>query len=158
MTQTHAVDVAAPADLVFSLVVDPMQMPRWSPECVACRWTEGATAPAVGARYIGSNRNGSRRWRTRATIVELVQGAGTSVLSWEVTYLRLPVARWTYRVEVWADGCRLTESVIDRRGRLLRIASPTLTGSRHRSARNGDTMHETLERVKRAAEDTRSTR
>jgi hypothetical protein len=46
----------------------------------------------------------------------------------------------------------LTESIDDRRSRLLRAASPLITGSPDRAERNADTMESTLHAVKAAAE------
>ena len=65
----------------------------------------------------------------------------------------LPVATWGYRfTDDDAHGTTITETVIDQRGRLLRQLSPLITGSRNRQARNEETMHVTLERLKDAAE------
>ena len=141
--------INAPADVVYDLVADPMRMADWSPECVRCRWIGDATAPAVGARFRGTSRNGRRRWTTTSTITEMRPG---EVFAWEVTYFRQPVARWEYRLEQDEDGVRLVESVDDRRGRLLRAVSPLITGSPDRAKRNADTMESTLQAVRAAAE------
>jgi hypothetical protein len=69
-----------------------------------------------------------------------------------VTFARLPVATWQYRFTEDAVGTTITETVIDQRGRLLQQLSPFITGSRNRQARNSETMHVTLERLKDAAE------
>jgi hypothetical protein len=49
---------AKPAEL-YDLVTDVTRMGEWSPECVRCVWLDGATGPAVGARFRGSNRRAS---------------------------------------------------------------------------------------------------
>jgi hypothetical protein len=72
--------------------------------------------------------------------------------AWEVTYMRLPVARWEYRIEPSDNGVRLIESVEDLRGGFLRRVSPLITGSPDRAARNAETMKHTLDAVKQAAE------
>jgi uncharacterized protein YndB with AHSA1/START domain len=134
---------------VYDLVADPMRMAEWSPECVRCQWIDGATQPAVGARFRGTSRNGRRRWRTTSTIVEM---RPAELFAWDVTYFGQPVARWEYRIEPHAEGVELVESVEDRRGALLRAVSPYITGSRDRAKRNAHTMESTLQAVKAAAE------
>jgi hypothetical protein len=53
--------VAATPDAVYALVADVTRTPEWSPEVVGCTWLDGATGPAVGARFAARNR---RRWFT----------------------------------------------------------------------------------------------
>ena len=144
-----AIDIDAPADVVYKLISDPMRMPEWSPECVACRWVGHATEPVVGARFRGTSRNGRRRWRTMSTISEM---RPYELFAWEVTYFRQPVARWQYRIERGGRRVRLIESVEDRRGPFLRGVSALITGSPDRATRNADTMESTLQAVKAAAE------
>ena len=141
--------IGAPVAVVYRLVSDPIRMSDWSPECVRCRWVAGARRAEVGARFKGTSRNGRRRWTTTSTITDMRDG---ELFAWEVTYFRRPVARWEYRLEQAAEGARLIEAVADRRGRLLRIVSPLITGSPDRDRRNADTMETTLEAIKAAAE------
>jgi hypothetical protein len=77
----------------------------------------------------------------------------SELFAWEVTYFRLPVARWEYRLDPEGDAVRLTETVNDRRGRFLRSFSPLITGSPDRDSRNADTMATTLAAIKAAAEE-----
>ena len=141
--------IHASEEVVYDLVADPMRMAEWSPECVRCQWIDGATQPAVGARFRGTSRNGRRRWRTTSTIVEM---RPAELFAWDVTYFGQPVARWEYRIEPHAEGVELVESVEDRRGALLRAVSPYITGSPDRAKRNADTMESTLQAVRAAAE------
>ena len=141
--------IHASEEVVYDLVADPMQMAEWSPECVRCQWIDGATQPAVGARFRGTSRNGRRRWTTTSTIVEM---RPAELFAWDVTYFGQPVAHWEYRIEPHAEGVELVESVEDRRGSLLRAVSPYITGSPDRAKRNADTMESTLQAVKAAAE------
>lgn len=53
--------IAAPASVVYDLVVDLPQMGEWSPECTGGRWLNSG-GPRVGARFVGSNRTGRRHW------------------------------------------------------------------------------------------------
>jgi len=145
-----SIEIDAPPIDVYALVSDVTRTGEWSPECVSCRWLDGASAAAEGVRYRGSSRNGWRRWSTTSTI-RVARPA--EELTWDVSYLRRPVAQWTYALDALEGGrTRLTELVDDRRERWLQIVSPWVTGSRDRAARNADTIDTTLERVKDIAE------
>lgn len=147
---SSAIQIDASPDAVYELVSDVTRTGEWSPECVRCRWLGGATFAAAGARYRGVSRNGWRRWSTTSTIRDARPGVE---LSWDVTYLGRPVARWSYSLRS-VDGGRtlLTESVEDRRERWLQIVSPWITGTRDRATRNADTIGTTLQRIKALAE------
>ena len=84
-----------------------------------------------------------------STIAEMRDG---ELFAWEVTYIGQPVARWEYRLEPTGDAVKLTETVHDRRGRLLHAVSPLITGAPDRNERNADTMESTLQAIKAAAE------
>jgi uncharacterized protein YndB with AHSA1/START domain len=144
------IEIAAPPAIVYALLADITRMAEWSPECERCWWIDGATGMAMGARFRGRSRRGRRRWTT-TSVIRTAEVA--TEITWDVTYWRRPVARWRYRLTpIGARGTRLTEAVEDHRGPLLRALSPYITGSRDRASRNAETMHVTLQRVKRAAE------
>ena len=145
----QSIVIHAPVGEVYALVSDVTRTGEWSPECVSCRWLDDATLAEQGARYRGRSRNGWRRWSTTSTIAEM---RPAELFAWDVTYWGQPVARWEYRIEPHDDGVRLVETVLDRRGRLLRTVSPLITGSSDRSKRNAETMEGTLQAIKGAAE------
>jgi uncharacterized protein YndB with AHSA1/START domain len=141
--------VAATPEVVYDLLVDIDRMAQWSPEVVRCRWVGPATAAEEGARFRGWCRNGVRRWSTSSTVTIADR---PSTFAFRVTFARLPVATWTYRFEATPTGSLVTESVVDQRGGFLRRVSPWITGAADRGARNDETMHVTLERLRDAAE------
>ncbi|HEV2071740.1 MAG TPA: SRPBCC family protein [Acidimicrobiales bacterium] len=151
MSSQHvSIDVAAPPAVVYDLLADITRMPDWSPEVTSCAWLGGATQAEPGARFRGWSRKGWRRWSTLSTVCEADR---PERFEWDVRFAGLPVATWRYRfTDDDARGTRITETVIDQRGRLLRQLSPLITGSRNRQARNEETMLVTLERLKDAAE------
>jgi hypothetical protein len=107
-------DVAAPCAAVWALVADLPRMGEWSPENTGGSWVKGATGPAVGAVFRGTNKNGFWRWTTDVTVVECEPGA---VFEFAVTSGRVAVANWRYEFEEAEGGCRVTESWEDRRPR-----------------------------------------
>ena len=142
--------IAAPAESVWAVISNVERTGEWSPECIRCRWLDGATRATVGARYQGVSRNGWRRWSTISRITQAQPGVE---LEWEGTYLGRPVARWRYRLTTVGDGrTRLEEWAEDRRERWLRIVSPWLTGSRDRADRNSSTIGTSLSRIKAIVE------
>ena len=146
----ESIKIRAPADDVYALISDPLRTGEWSPECVACTWIAPDDCATVGARFRGTSRNGWRRWETTSQITDMVDN---DRFAWEVTYFGLPVARWEYRIRDAGGGTvELSQTVDDRRGRLLRTLSPYITGSRDRAKRNAATMNTTLEAIKAAAE------
>lgn len=142
-------DVAAPADVVWALVSDVTRMGEWSPETTACSWKGGATGPAVGARFVGRNRNGRRQWSTGCQVVAADPGRS---FAFEVTVGPLKVARWSYRMEPTDQGCRVTETWTDQRGAIAKLAGGPASGVKDREAHNRAGMEQTLERLAAAAE------
>src|SRR5713226_7877219 len=60
-----SVVVESSADCIYDLVSDMPRMGQWSNECARVEWTNGATAAAPDATFIGHNRTGPRgfiRW------------------------------------------------------------------------------------------------
>jgi hypothetical protein len=59
------VHIDARPDAVYTVVSDVTRMGEWSPETTKCEWIDGATGPAAGARFKGSNKRGFVRWSTK---------------------------------------------------------------------------------------------
>lgn len=145
-----SVIVNAPPSIVYDHISDVERMPEWSPEVVRCRWLGDASAAEPGARFRGWSRKGWHRWSTVSTVVIADR---PTAFAFQVQFLGLAVATWSYRCESTGTGSTaVTEAVVDERGLILRRVSPLITGSSDRGARNDETMHVTLERVCAAAE------
>lgn len=74
-TGSASVTINAPISEVFAAVADVTRMGDWSPECVACRWVEGADEPAAGAKFAGDNvaKLGPitlKRWTTTSEVTD----------------------------------------------------------------------------------------
>src|SRR5260370_16837692 len=64
-SDSTTVVVDAPAERIYDLVADMPRMGQWSNECARVEWTNGATAAAPHATFIGHNHTGPRgfiRW------------------------------------------------------------------------------------------------
>jgi len=147
-------EIAAPADRVWAMVADVTRMGEWSPENVGATWKRGATGPRPGATFRGRNRNGDKRWTSVGTIIDAQPGR---LLAFRVTAGGLKVAEWRYAFETTDTGCRVTETWIDQRGRLVKALGKPVSGVGDRAAHNRVTMERTLERLKAAAESAPAT-
>lgn len=151
MTETvgDQVFVEATPDVVWALVSDVPRMPSWSPELAAARWLGGTREATLGARFKGTNRNGLRRWSTTCTVTDLQPHKR---FAYRVDSIFGPVAEWRYEIDGDGAGCTLRESMIDRRGWLIRSGGRVITGVSDRAAHNLDGIRRTLAAIKAAAE------
>lgn len=142
--------IAAPAVTLYEMVSDLPRMGEWSPENTGGKWQGGATAPAVGAKFRGTNRSGWRLWATTVTVTAAEPGRR---FAFDVDAVGVPVAAWSYTFAANGDGaCTVTESFTDRRPGWMRTVSVPLMGVSDRNAHNRRNMEETLRRLKSAAE------
>jgi uncharacterized membrane protein len=103
--------VDAPAEKIYGLVSELTRMGEWSPECQRVEWENGATGPAVGARFVGHNRGGPlnlMKWSRHGRVLAADPGR-------EFTFITEEGGRegttWRYRFEPTDDGrTRVTES------------------------------------------------
>jgi uncharacterized protein YndB with AHSA1/START domain len=100
-TVADSVRIAAPPERVWAVVADVERIVEFSPECVKVEWLDGATAPAVGARYAGTSRVGSFEWTRNCTITELRE---PELFAYEVFDELDERAQSRWRFEIAADG------------------------------------------------------
>lgn len=139
---------------VWALVSDVTRMGRWSPETTSCRWLDGATGPAPGARFRGSNQHGPLRWVTTCTVTAAEPGRR---FAFDVGFGGVAISTWSYDLRATPDGCVVTESWSDRRPRWMRLSSVPVTGIVDRAGHNRRGMRATLAALKAAAEGDGST-
>ena len=141
--------VAASAEGVYQLLADMPRMGEWSPECQQVEWTGDTAAPAVGARFVGRNRGGSRglmKWSRSGQVLVADLGREFAFVTEEGGK---EFTIWSYQLESVDGGTRITESyevkAIPAWARVIDI--PT---NRARELREG--MRHTLARLRTAAE------
>ena len=107
MTETIEVarDIAASPATVFAALTDITRMGEWSPETYACEWKDGATEAAVGAMWVGHNRNGDKEWTTEARITELVPNER---FVFDCIVRDFVFSTWGYTIEPTEAGCYVT--------------------------------------------------
>jgi len=136
---------------VWELVADVTRMGEWSPICRRCEWMDGVTGPAVGARFVGHNRQSGLRWSRECEITSCVPGGEfgfkTFVKGREAT-------SWLYRFAPHGWGTQVTESYEIVSMPLWVKAAYLIPWSRAKARRDGRKgMEITLRRIKRAAEN-----
>lgn len=93
--------VAATPEQIYRLVSDVTRTPEWSPEVIGCRWLDGATGPAVGARFTARNK---RRWFawSNTPVVDVVDPGRE--FAFHRTERGGGSIRWSYLLEPAPDG------------------------------------------------------
>lgn len=147
---------ARPED-VYAVVADVTRTPELSPEILECTWLDGATGPAVGARFKARNKVANRpSWNNKPIVTVADPGREFSFARTE------PFAgtvEWTYRIEPDAEGVLVTESY-----EVTRQLSPVgwfviggLFGRKDRRADLRRGMEQTLERLRAVVEQSAPT-
>ena len=136
------IHIEAPPEKVYAMISDVTRMGEWSPETHTCEWIEGATGPAVGARFKGSNKRGILRWSTKPTVTVADPGK-------EFAFDVGQDTRWSYTFAPKDGGTDLTESFEALRYLLI---FKILTPPKRRKRQLQDNVEQTVQRIKQAAE------
>lgn len=149
MHASVTVSMAAPADRIWNLVADVRNTGRYSPEVMEAEWLDGASGPALGARFRGHvkrNEIGPVYWTTcRVTACDPGREFGFEVLAGDT-----PANNWHYRFTPVESGTEVTESFRLNDSPLLRLYG--IFGGFLRRRRNIRDMRTTLERIKAEVE------
>jgi hypothetical protein len=144
-----SVYIEASPEAVWDLVSDLPRISEWSPECTGIRWLGSPTGPVVGAKFLGFNKQGWKRWFTRNVVTDASRG---EAFGWLTKDNR---TRWAYRFEPSGSGTKVTET------RTLPAKRPFgpklaivffLGGLEAHDAHMRENMQQTLERLKAVAE------
>ncbi|HUA94543.1 MAG TPA: SRPBCC family protein [Acidimicrobiales bacterium] len=149
MQGSVTVHMDASPDRIWDLVSDVTKIGRYSPETFEAEWLDGATGPAVGARFRGHvKRNG---WGpTYWTTCSVTQCEPGRIFAFGVGSPDKPLNIWSYRLEPAGGGTDVTESFELSPILPLRIYWAVLGWARGRTNREG--MQATLERIKAEVE------
>ena len=106
-TTEAEVVIAAPPERVWAYVCDITTPARFSTEFHGASWMDGATAAAVGARFVGHNQHpAAGSWETTSTVTELEPN---TVMAWRVGDVTLPSAEWRFTLTAVGQGTRLQQ-------------------------------------------------
>ena len=140
----------ATPEQIWELVSDVTQIGRYSPETFEAEWLDGATGPAVGAKFrshVKRNGRGPIYW----TSCEVVASEPGREFAFVVKTGDRPTNTWRYTIEPRdGGGADVTESFQLADLWPLRLYWALFGWTRGRTNRNG--MRTTLERIKAAVE------
>ena len=149
MQGSVTVSMAASAEEIWELIADVRNTGKFSPETFEAEWLDGATGPALGARFRGHvrrNEIGPVYWTTcRVTACDPGREFGVEVLVGDRA-----VNNWHYRLTPTGWPTDVTESF--RLNQNLLMSLDSVLGGQLRRRRNVRDMRKTLERIKAVAE------
>ena len=100
--------IDAPPEVLYDLVADVTRTPEITPDIVRVEWLDGATGPAVGARFKAINKQGrGPKWSNKPVITTLEPGRE---IAWARTEPFAGTVEWRYRFEPEGTGTRVIES------------------------------------------------
>ncbi len=147
--------IDASPEKVWGLISDITKMGEYSPEVIEAEWMDGATGPAVGARYRGHVKR-NEKWPVYWTTCKITECQPGRVFEFIVLLSDRPVNTWRYEFRATdGGGTDVAESFDLGDSFAIKLWRPL--GGFLRERRNRRDMLSTLERVKAVAEsaDTR---
>ena len=100
--------VEASPDAVYDLIADVTRTPERTPDIVRCEWLDGATGPAVGARFKSINRQGrGPDWSNKPVVTVADPGRE---FSFSRTERVAGTIVWRHRFVPEGTGTRIVES------------------------------------------------
>jgi plastocyanin len=139
--------IAASPEVLYALVADVTRTPEITPDIVKVEWLDGATGPAVGARFKATNKQGrGPNWSNKPVIVTVEPGRE---IAWARTEPFAGTVEWRYRFESEGTGTRVVESYeVTKPLRLMGwFIIGTLYGMKDRRAELRASMLRTLDRL-----------
>lgn len=151
-TGEASITVAVTPDRAWTLLTDVTRMGEWSPENERGEWLDGATGPAVGARFKGYNRRGRAKW---STTCEVTEAAPPRSFAFVTGSPAKPATWWRYRFEPVDGGTCITESfeLTKPLGGMSRLVTRVTTGVTDRRADMEEGIRTTLAAFKQAVEE-----
>lgn len=149
MNGSVMVSMKADSAQIWNLVSDVTRIGSYSPETFEAEWLDGATGPAVGARFRGHvKRNG--RGPIYWTTCEVTESEPGKVFAFHVLTGGRPTNTWKYELRP-ADGfTEVTESFQLAPTPLLKLYWTLAGWTRGRTNEQG--MRQTLERIRAQVE------
>ena len=151
MNESVTIHMDAPPERIWDLVSDVTKIGRYSPETFEAEWLDGATGPAVGAKFRGHvkrNGKGPTYW-SPCVVTASVPG---SEFSFDVVRGDTVMNSWGYRIAPSAGGSDVTEYFRLPSTLPIRVYWFLAGWARGRTNRNG--MRATLGAIKAEVERT----
>lgn len=149
MSGSVTVHMNATPEAIWDLVADVTRIGEFSPETFEAEWLDGATGPAVGAKFRGHvKRNGvGPVYWAPCEVTECEPGR---TFGFAVGTAERPMNSWRYEITPTADGADVTESFALPDNPMTRAYWLLLGRARGRTNERG--MRQTLERIRAVVE------
>jgi Polyketide cyclase / dehydrase and lipid transport len=151
-TDTVQLRMQADPGTIYAIVADVTRTPELSPEIIECQWLDGATEPAVGARFKARNKMPNRPVFSNKPVVTVADPSRTFAFSRTEPFGG--TVEWRYDLEPDGDHTLVTESYT--------VTKPVsavgwfiiggLFGRKDRRADLRSGMEQTLQRLQAVAE------
>lgn len=142
--------IDATPEQVYAVVSDPVLMASMASELHEVKWRDSEAKAQVGAKFVGRNRNGWRRWSTNCVVTEAQPGRA---FAYDVSVQGImPLAHWRYEIEPDGDGSRVSETMWITEPKWFMPVGALISGKSDRAAANTQHIAETLERLKKHCE------
>ena len=146
--------VEAPAEELWTLITDITRTGEWSPENTGGVWLDGATGPAVGARFRGNNRRGRTRWPRSCEVIAAEPGREFAFVTGRASR---PETLWRFVLEPVDGKTLVTESfeMVKPFGAFRRLLTKVTIGVADRRRDLEDNIRTSLANLKQIAEGER---
>lgn len=119
MHVSDSIEIKADAEVIWSQVADPTQMPRWSPENTGAGTAAIGRPLEVGEVFDGTNRRGRATWVTECVVTDSTPGRRFAFTVRKIgprsPSLEGANASWSYDFEDLGGSTRVTETWHDDR-------------------------------------------
>ena len=146
MEKKHSVskEIAASPTKVWELIIDLPSMGRWSPENDGGKWVKGSKGAELGARFIGKNSWEGKSWLAPVKITEFNE---PDRFAFKMRFPLIGGSDWSFDIAPTPDGCKVTQTWIDKRRKALVYIGGKVSGVDNRSSHTRMTMEKTLDNL-----------
>jgi hypothetical protein len=145
--------IEAAPDVLYDVIADVTRTPERTPDIVKCEWLDGATGPAVGARFKATNSAGrGPNWSNKPVVTVADRG---KEFSFTRTEKGGGTILWRHRFVAEGSGTRVIESyeVLKPLNAFGWFIIDTLSGLKDRRTDLRNSMASSLDRLAELTED-----
>ncbi len=142
-------EIAASPNEVWDLITNLPNMGRWSPENDGGKWVKGSSGPELGAKFSGENSWQGKSWKAPVTITEF---DAPRRFAFEMRVRPLGGADWSFDIEPTPEGCKVTQTWVDQRTKIMEVVGGKISGVPDRALHTEMSMERTLENLAKEIE------
>ena len=150
-TVSSSTRIAARPETVYALVSDLPRMGEWSPEATGGEWVGGATGPATGVKFKGTNAHGDKKW---SAVAKVTDASAPTRFAFANVVGPVTISEWRYEIAPVDGGaaCEVTETWELHQRLLIGLLGRFMTGVDDRTEHTRSMIATTLAGIKATAE------